>query len=125
MIRRSEPRHSDGRRGRRISNSPSAARLADPPLNLTLSRASVTAGPASDVCMPYGSDGALRCKSSVIGAPLKVTKSVGSIELRRFFSSTIAISPSARYDFTNAVTQIDVPIYFLTNRSGLVGGVRA
>lgn len=82
------------------------------------------AGAPAEVCLPIDGTTAFRCQSSIIGAPQRKTLKVGSVELRKFFASPIAVTPSIQRDFENDVTAIDVPLYFLRSDLKLTGGVR-
>ena len=79
------------------------------------------------ICTPatIGVPGALSCDSYVIGAPIALTKTMGEVEFRRLYSTTLSISVGVVYDFRNDVTGIDLPLWFIPDiKSGLGGGIR-
>jgi hypothetical protein len=82
--------------------------------------------PVREICVPFGDRGALRCQDSVLGAPVKDSHSVASLELRRFLGRSLGLAPLVQRDFTNDVTALLLPVYFLKNADGaLMGGARA
>lgn len=84
------------------------------------------AGDASDICSPLGMMGYSSCKSLALGAPTKRTSSLFHLELRRFFSKSVALGFRAHYDTDADVFSVEIPLYFLQNEDGgLAGGVTA
>ena len=84
-------------------------------------------GTASQICLPVGGTSALQCKNAVVGAPRENTLNVGSVEWRRFFpGGHAALDVTVARDFSEDVTAVDVPFYFLSSpQGGLTGGARA
>lgn len=78
-----------------------------------------------DLCLPLGVGGATMCRQEVIlDAPFRDDSDQLYGEVRKFWGA-IALSPRITADFSNDVTGIDVPVYFLKNtEGGFTGGVR-
>ena len=56
--------------------------------------------------------------------PTEVVRNTLTLELRRFFNPSTAVSPSIKHDFTNHVTSVEVPVYFISGQDGATGGVK-
>lgn len=78
----------------------------------------------SQVCVPFGSSGALLCKEVILGAPVRKNKEVGQVEFKSFLTDRLAVGPRLSRDFKNDVTSFELPVYFLQNKAdkGLNGG---
>jgi hypothetical protein len=91
----------------------------------TYKRAFGTGGDSKQICTPLSSTGALECADRVVGAPALSKASVATLELRRFFSTNAAITPSVQYDFERDITAWEFPVYFIrAEKFGLSGGVK-
>jgi hypothetical protein len=89
-------------------------------------RFEAASGP-TELCQPLDGTAALTCDTAILGAPSRRTLNLLDVEWRRFFPrGNIAINPSIAHDFSEEVTAIDVPFYFLSlSTGGLAGGARA
>jgi hypothetical protein len=93
-----------------------------------------SAEPAEQVCRPLDNTtvaGAFHCQQVVIGAPVRGTSSVVTLELRRAVSTHFALSPSIQVDgkrnsSRHHAVAVQVPLYFLTTAGVATptGGVR-
>jgi len=84
----------------------------------------VPGSPEVSLCLPLGVDTATYCSDAVLGAPRERNANLMYAELRKFLGP-IALSPRFTRDFSNDVTGIEVPVYFLKNvDGGFTGGVR-
>jgi len=101
-----------------------APAFASAVVSYTFLNAYRAAGSPSNVCVPIGEAGRLKCDPAIVGEPKKVTRSVVTLEVRKFFSAITAVSPSIQYDFNEKVTAIAFPFYFLSGPAGTTGGVR-
>lgn len=80
-------------------------------------------GPSAEICIPVGTDGALRCRKAPLGRPVRRESSVGSAQLRGYFGRNLAWNPQFTYRFKDQEWGVQVPLYFVPNEAGLVGGV--
>jgi hypothetical protein len=80
-------------------------------------------GDPESICQPIPDTSATSCTSAVRGGPDLMTRDIIAVEVRRFFSSTTAISPSFKYDWQKNVRALELPVYFIGG-SGTAGGVK-
>lgn len=78
----------------------------------------------TQLCIPFGSGGALKCSDVVIGAPRKSIKAIAELEVRKYFGSNFLAIPRVSHDFRKTVTGVELPLYFLKDlKGGLNGGI--
>lgn len=82
------------------------------------------AGGTTDICRPIPNTNATSCQAAVIGPPNEAERSVADVQVRKFFSENVAMTPSLQYDFKKQVTAIEVPVYFIGKGTNAMGGVR-
>ena len=70
------------------------------------------AGPAKDLCTPFGSTSALECRKVTVGPPKEAKTEALEFEVRRLFK-TFGISARLTRDLEENVTGVEVPVYFL------------
>lgn len=79
--------------------------------------------PETEVCTPLGTDGALRCRNARLGEPSRRESGVGSLQVRGFIRRNLAWNPRLTYRFSGSDWVVDVPLYFVPNDEGLIGGI--
>lgn len=79
---------------------------------------------ATQICIPYGTTGALRCRSAVIGRPKKDEGGLVSAEVRGYFNPRWAINPQYVKSVDDGKWTIEMPVYFIPDAKGsLIGGI--
>jgi hypothetical protein len=82
-------------------------------------------GISTQLCLPVGPPGALRCDTGVLGRPSRQTSSIATVEWRYSHGSEFALSPTVHYDLNQRVAGIELPLWAIRDASGgLAGGVR-
>jgi hypothetical protein len=91
------------------------------------------AGPAQQVCIPSGTQGAIKCRTTRLGAPSDtLDTSLLTLEGRRIFvRSNVGVNPRFTADLEEDVQTFEVPVYFMREQGdpsknpvpGLNGGV--
>lgn len=78
----------------------------------------------TQICTPYGTTGALRCRSAVIGRPKKAEGALLSAEIRGYFNPRWAINPQFVRSQDDRQWTLEMPIYFIPDGNGaLIGGI--
>jgi hypothetical protein len=79
---------------------------------------------ATQICTPYGTTAALRCRSAVIGRPKKNEGALLSAEMRAYFNPRWAINPQFVRSQSERTWTLEMPIYFVPDGNGaLIGGI--
>lgn len=81
------------------------------------------AGSPVDICRPYEQGDALTCANVTIGAPAERKRTLGRVEYRKHLAQKLAIGPILHYDFNDKKSGISLPVYFLSSKDGLTGGM--
>ena len=86
---------------------------------------SYKAGQKAEICVPFGTTGALSCTERVVGAPTREKKELIFAEYRRFvLNDDVAISPRLEFDAEDSEWAFRVPVYLTGNKEGrLTAGV--
>ncbi|HVG10419.1 MAG TPA: hypothetical protein VNM67_22125 [Thermoanaerobaculia bacterium] len=75
-------------------------------------------------CSPITGSVLESCSSLPLGQAAKVESTVAALEARRFFG-TLAVAPSAQYDFDSSVWGLEVPVFLTRDQKGaFTGGVK-
>jgi len=75
------------------------------------------------ICEPFGPVGSLRCQNLTLGAPKQVQKQLLQLETRRYFPRALsAIGLRITQDFKNDVTGVELPVWVIRDRSGMLNG---
>lgn len=81
------------------------------------------AGKPKELCFPYTVDGTAvsgvaTCRSTTIGEPQKKADTVLTVEGRRVFTDRgVGVNPTLRYSVGDKVTTVELPLYFLSEKS--------
>ncbi len=79
---------------------------------------------ASQICTPYGTTGALRCRSAIIGRPKKTEGGLLSAELRGYLNPRWAVNPQYVKSVDDGKWTVEMPVYFIPDGKGsLIGGI--
>jgi hypothetical protein len=75
-------------------------------------------------CSPITGSVLESCSSLPLGEAAKVESTVAALEARRFFG-TLAVAPSAQYDFDSSIWGLEVPVFLTRDQKGaFTGGVK-
>jgi hypothetical protein len=87
-------------------------------------KSSYRASTETEVCVPLGESGSLRCQTGPFGAPTHSDGAILSAQLRRYLDRRIGINPQVRYHLMDNEWSVEAPIYFASNADGgLVGAI--
>lgn len=79
---------------------------------------------ATQICTPYGTTGALRCRNAIIGRPKKDESGLINVELRAYFNPRWAVNPEYVRKVDDKTWTLEMPIYFVPDAKGaLIGGI--
>jgi hypothetical protein len=84
------------------------------------------AQPKAEICVPIGTEGAIRCRSGALGSPTETRAWTADFQMRGFFgrNARVGLNPSVEVDLEETSLEARLPIYFLANADGaLVGGI--
>ncbi len=86
---------------------------------------SYKAGDKAEICVPFGTTGALSCNERSVGAPTRENKELFFAEYRRFvLSDDVAISPRVEFDADESEWALRVPVYLTGDKKGrLTAGI--
>jgi len=80
-------------------------------------------GVGQQICSPLGTTTSTTCSTAAIGAPIRTTAHIASLETRVLFGdSAFAIGPRIEYDTTAANLGIKLPVYFVANAKKILTG---
>ena len=78
----------------------------------------------TNLCVPFGTGGVLRCSDVSIGSPSKRIKAIAQLEARKYFGPSFLAIPRVSRDFRNNVTGVELPLFFIKDqKGGLNGGI--
>jgi hypothetical protein len=75
------------------------------------------------ICPSTTSSGSpTQCSVGPLGTPIRTDQAITDIEFRRAISTHLAIAPMISYDSRASVLGVNVPIYFIPDKTGVLSG---
>lgn len=80
------------------------------------------AGQGQQICSPVGTSTSTTCSSAAVGAPVRTTAHIASLETRILFGSSLALGPRVEYDTVAANLGVKLPVYFVADTDKILTG---
>jgi hypothetical protein len=80
-------------------------------------------GMSQQICSPLGTTTSTTCSTAAIGAPVRTTAHIASVESRVLFGDSVfAIGPRVEYDTNSANLGVKLPVYFVPDAKKILTG---
>jgi hypothetical protein len=79
-------------------------------------------GKGQQICSPVGTSTSTTCSTAAVGAPVRTTARIASLETRVLFGSALAIAPRVEYDTVAANLGVKLPLYFVADAKKILTG---